>query len=200
MKPTGKPGSHAYKTFAVCPRSVQAVLTTDQARELALALPEAVEQDHHGRPSFRVSRRIFATLWTERAMNVMAGEERIRAAAADRSHVCREVFWGKRLAAAGTDRAACSPVSTGMTKAGDERRGIKPIHHAQVLRDFGLGGDDLAAWERGGLPADGFEDWLTDHVARRPTGARAREVYGAQDVLPATAWRARAAGEPQLLL
>jgi hypothetical protein len=109
MKPTGKPGSHAYKTFAVCPRSVQAALTTDQARELALALPEAVEQDHHGRPSFRVSRRIFATLWTERAMNVMAGEERIRAAAADRSHVCREVFWGKRLAAVQIDLERADP-------------------------------------------------------------------------------------------
>lgn len=69
-----------------------------------------------------------------------------------------------------------------MSEAGDARRGIKPIHHAQVLRDFGLGGDDLAAWERSGLPADGFEDWLIDHVARRPSGARARKVYGAQDV------------------
>ena len=32
------------------------------ARRLALALPEAVEQDHHGRPSFRVRGKIFATL------------------------------------------------------------------------------------------------------------------------------------------
>lgn len=94
---------------AVRPGSVQAVLTTDQARELALALPQAVEQDHHGRPSFRVSRRIFATLWTERAMNVMAGEERIRAAAEDRSHVCREVFWGKRLAAVQIDLERADP-------------------------------------------------------------------------------------------
>jgi hypothetical protein len=26
-------------------------VTSDEARELALSLPEAVEQDHHGRPS-----------------------------------------------------------------------------------------------------------------------------------------------------
>src|SRR5580704_10418355 len=36
-------------------------LTT--ARQIALALPGAVEQDHHGRPSFRANNRIFATLW-----------------------------------------------------------------------------------------------------------------------------------------
>ena len=30
---------------------------------LALALPGAVEADHHGRPSFRVGGKIFATLW-----------------------------------------------------------------------------------------------------------------------------------------
>jgi hypothetical protein len=31
-------------------------------RRLALALPEAREQDHHGQPSFRVRGRIFCTL------------------------------------------------------------------------------------------------------------------------------------------
>jgi len=34
-----------------------------EVRQLALALPEVVEQDHHGRPSFRVAGRILATLW-----------------------------------------------------------------------------------------------------------------------------------------
>jgi len=52
----------------------------------------------------------------------------------------------------------------------------------QLLRDLGLGDDDVAAWTAGGLPAAAFEDWLTDRVARRPSGARAREVYGADDV------------------
>jgi hypothetical protein len=36
-----------------------------EARAVALSLPEAVEQDHHGRPSFRVGGKIFATLWTD---------------------------------------------------------------------------------------------------------------------------------------
>jgi SAM-dependent methyltransferase len=52
----------------------------------------------------------------------------------------------------------------------------------RALRDFGLDDDDLAAWERSGLPAEAFDDWLTDRVARRPAGARARAVYGADDV------------------
>ena len=39
--------------------------STEQARQLALDLPEAVEQDHHGRPSFRVAGKIFATLSLE---------------------------------------------------------------------------------------------------------------------------------------
>jgi hypothetical protein len=52
----------------------------------------------------------------------------------------------------------------------------------EALRKFGLGDDDLAAWEEGGLPDDAFDDWLTDRVARRPAGRRAREVYGADDV------------------
>ena len=38
------------------------MLGAEDVRRLALALPEAVEQDHHGFPSFRVAGKIFATL------------------------------------------------------------------------------------------------------------------------------------------
>ena len=51
-----------------------------------------------------------------------------------------------------------------------------------TLRSFGLGPDDIAAWGAAGLPDAAFEDWLTDRVARRPAGERARAVYGAEDV------------------
>jgi hypothetical protein len=37
-------------------------VTFEAVRALALALPEAIEADHHGFPSFRVAGRIFATL------------------------------------------------------------------------------------------------------------------------------------------
>jgi SAM-dependent methyltransferase len=54
--------------------------------------------------------------------------------------------------------------------------------YEQMLRDFRLDDEDRAAWEASGLPPEAFDDWLTDRVARRPEGARAREVYGADDV------------------
>ncbi|MGN6867865.1 MAG: MmcQ/YjbR family DNA-binding protein [Solirubrobacteraceae bacterium] len=75
------------------------MVSTDEARRLALALPEAVEQDHHGRPSFRVAGRIFATLWDPEHMNVMLDEPGILTAVAAHPDVCAEVMWGTRLAA-----------------------------------------------------------------------------------------------------
>src|SRR5439155_13315635 len=60
--------------------------------------------------------------------------------------------------------------------------GAKAGPHAEVLRAFGLGDEDLAAWREAGLSDEEFEGWLTDRVARRPAGCRAREVYGADDI------------------
>jgi len=36
----------------------------ETARQMALSLPGVIEEDHFGRPSFRVNKKIFATLWT----------------------------------------------------------------------------------------------------------------------------------------
>jgi hypothetical protein len=82
----------------------------DQARALALALPEAVEQDHHGRPSFRVSGRIFATLWDERHMNVMVDHDGVLTAVQANPEVCQEVWWGQRLAAVRVDLSRADEV------------------------------------------------------------------------------------------
>lgn len=54
--------------------------------------------------------------------------------------------------------------------------------HAEVLRGFGLGAEDLVAWQDSGLPDEAFDGWLTDRVARRPSGTWAREVYGGENV------------------
>jgi ubiquinone/menaquinone biosynthesis C-methylase UbiE len=54
--------------------------------------------------------------------------------------------------------------------------------HEETLRAFGLGDEDVAAWRASGLGDAEFVDWLTDRVARRPSGSRAWEVYGAEDV------------------
>jgi hypothetical protein len=76
-------------------------VSADEARSLALSLPEAVELDHHGRPSFRVGGKIFATLWGDGQMNVMLDEGGILTAVGSTPDACEKVWWGKRLAAVG---------------------------------------------------------------------------------------------------
>ena len=80
-------------------------VSADEARTLALSLPEAVELDHHGRPSFRVGGKIFATLWNEGRMNVMLDEGGILTAVESAPDACENVWWGKRLAAVGVTLA-----------------------------------------------------------------------------------------------
>jgi len=84
-------------------------ISSDQARQSALALPEAIEQDHHGRPSFRVAGRIFATLRDEEHMNVMLDEGGILTAIHSEPDICAEVWWGKRLAAVRVDLRRVDP-------------------------------------------------------------------------------------------
>ena len=85
------------------------MVSPGQARQLALALPQALEQDHHGRPSFRVVGKIFATLRDEEHMNVMLDEDGIRTAIHDAPKTCSEVWWGKRLAAVRVDLRRAEP-------------------------------------------------------------------------------------------
>ncbi|HEX3783755.1 MAG TPA: MmcQ/YjbR family DNA-binding protein [Pseudonocardiaceae bacterium] len=69
-----------------------------RARAVALALPEAGEQDHHGMASFRVRGKIFATVPDEEHLRVMVDENEIRATVAENPGTCAEFYWGKRLA------------------------------------------------------------------------------------------------------
>jgi hypothetical protein len=84
-------------------------MTAEDARKLALALPETTEQDHHGRPSFRVAGKIFATLWDAEHMNVMLDEPGIHTAVQSWPDRCTEVWWGKRLAAVRVSLADAEP-------------------------------------------------------------------------------------------
>lgn len=163
------------------------MVTPDEVRELALALPDAVEQDHHGRPSFRVAGRIFATLWDEGHMNVMLDEDGIRTAAHDRPDACAEFWWGRRLRAvqvglAAADAALVAELLGDAWEQKAPRRLWGEGRCGRIAGRFGLGSDDLRAWRSSGLAPDAFADWLTDRVARRPAGRRARAVYGADDV------------------
>ncbi len=83
-------------------------VTPDEARALALSFDGATERDHHGFPSFRTPRRVFATLPDEDHLRVMLPEEEVAAAVAEWPW-CEEQWWGKRLAAVRVVLADCDP-------------------------------------------------------------------------------------------
>jgi YjbR protein len=84
-------------------------MTPDEVRALALGCDGTEERDHHGFPSFRTSRRIFATLPDDQHLRVMLTEEDIRAAVAQWPDWCAEKWWGKRLAAVEIRLSGCDP-------------------------------------------------------------------------------------------
>jgi hypothetical protein len=80
--------------------------TLGRARQIALALPEATEQDHHGMASFRVRGKIFATVPDHQHIRIMLSENEIRASVAEHPDVCGEAYWGKKLTAVVVELAA----------------------------------------------------------------------------------------------
>jgi hypothetical protein len=68
-----------------------------RVRKLALALPETVEQEHFGNPSFRVHERIFATVPDETHLNVMIDPFDVDAAVRAEPGSCAELLWGKEV-------------------------------------------------------------------------------------------------------
>jgi len=73
--------------------------THDDVRRLALALPEASEADHHGMSSFRVNRKIFASLRpAEPKMMVRLDPEDQRNLSEGHPGVIEPVpgYWGRR--------------------------------------------------------------------------------------------------------
>jgi hypothetical protein len=77
---------------------VAEMTTLKEVRKMALSLPEATEQDHHGMNSFRVGNKIFATVPDGRHIRIMVDEPEVRAAVAEDPTACQEFYWGKRLA------------------------------------------------------------------------------------------------------
>ncbi len=74
------------------------MVTLAKVRQMALALPEVTEQDHHGMDSFRVRNKIFATVPDGYHVRVMIEEPEILAAAVEDPSSCEPLHWGKRLA------------------------------------------------------------------------------------------------------
>ena len=133
-------------------------------------------------------------------MNVMLDEAGFRTAVDAQPAVCEEFWRGKRLrGAAHVDLALADeqlirePLADAWEQKAPKRLLEDRIADAAAARSplvarclalarrFRLGEDDLHAWEQSGLPEDAFDDWLTDRVARRPAGRRARDTYGADD-------------------
>jgi hypothetical protein len=80
-----------------------ATMTMKEARELALSLVEATEQDHHGMPSWRVRGKIFATVPGGDHVRFMVDQDDIHAVVAQYPNACAEVWWGSRLACVAVD-------------------------------------------------------------------------------------------------
>ncbi len=66
----------------------------DDVRALALALPEAEEHDHFGRPSFRVRGKIFVTLPAPGRANLKLPRDEHEALLAERPAAFTDVVWG----------------------------------------------------------------------------------------------------------
>jgi hypothetical protein len=72
--------------------------TLEQARRLALALPEASEAPHFKYTSFRVRGKIFATAPPDgEALHVFVGEEARAQALALHPHAVEKLTWGARV-------------------------------------------------------------------------------------------------------
>ncbi|HEX3840753.1 MAG TPA: MmcQ/YjbR family DNA-binding protein [Acidimicrobiales bacterium] len=72
------------------------MVSMDDARRIALSLPEASEEPHHDRSSFRVNQKIFATLPDTTHLHVMVDEDETALAVAENPTGCEELWWGKR--------------------------------------------------------------------------------------------------------
>jgi len=66
-------------------------------RALALAWPETTEEDHFGRPSFRVRGRIFATVPDPEHLNVMIDPIDVDGVVQEDPAACEPLMWGKQL-------------------------------------------------------------------------------------------------------
>jgi hypothetical protein len=71
-------------------------VTVDEIRRIALGLPEVVELDHHGMPSFRLNGKIFATLPPTGHVNILFPAEEADEALACYPDLGTVLWWGAR--------------------------------------------------------------------------------------------------------
>jgi hypothetical protein len=73
------------------------MIAVREVRAQALALPEATEEDHWGRPSFRVRGRIYATLPDPEHLNLMIDVMDVDGVVKEDPAACEPLMWGKQL-------------------------------------------------------------------------------------------------------
>jgi hypothetical protein len=76
----------------------------EEARRFAMSLPEAYEQAHFEKSSFRIGGKIFATVPPGgRHLHVFVDEHEARACVADDPSAFQELRWGRKLAGVRVD-------------------------------------------------------------------------------------------------
>jgi hypothetical protein len=82
----------------------------DDARALALSLPETHEEPHFDLTSFRVGTKIFATAPVAGDhLRIFVDESETRACVAEAPHLFEELWWGKKLAGVKVTLSAADP-------------------------------------------------------------------------------------------
>jgi hypothetical protein len=81
------------------------MVTLASARRMARRLPDVTEQDHHGRPSFRVAGKIFATVPDDGHVNVFVDLDEVPGLV-EEYPACAGLYWGKRLRGVQVDLAS----------------------------------------------------------------------------------------------
>ena len=81
----------------------------ENARTIALGFSETVEQDHFGRPSFRVRGRIFATVPDGSHLNVMIDPFDVDAVVRADPGSCEQLLWGKEVRGVRVSLTKASP-------------------------------------------------------------------------------------------
>ena len=82
----------------------------DDARAIALDLPEATEAPHHDMTSFRVRGKIFATAPADgERLHVFVDETETQASVAEDPAVFEELWWGKKLSGVRVNLDAADP-------------------------------------------------------------------------------------------
>jgi hypothetical protein len=82
----------------------------DDARALALELPEATQSPHHDMTSFRVRGKIFATAPPDGTrLHVFVDDSETKASVAEDPAAFEELWWGKKLSGVRVNLDAADP-------------------------------------------------------------------------------------------